>query len=253
MSNPLELLKLSAEGNFFRLRGNPYPGRGMVVGMGVSRPHLVQVYWIMGRSANSRNRIFVRGKDGRLFTEPVDASLVKEASLIIYNAMREVRHNGITFAIVSNGSQTDDVADGYAKDEGLEHSMHWNTYEPDNPNFTPRITASCYWLRKNHPVIRMAILRKSPWSDVCDRHLYEINDVSPGFGYCLHTYMGEGKPLPPFQGEPYIVPLYGDANLIANNFWEALDADNRVALAVKVIPNAGPSEMVIINKFSKAA
>ncbi len=246
-------LKREAVDNLRGLGRKTYPGRGAIAGLDETGRNLVQVYWIMGRSDNSRNRVFTPGKNGLLFTDPVDPSTVKDPHLVLYNAMREVSCDKIAFAIVSNGSQTDHVAEGYLDGKGLEHSMHWDTHEPDTPNYTPRITAVSYWLRKR-PNIRMALLRKSPWGKLCDRHLFEISDVGRGFGYCFHTYADDGDPLPPFRGEPYLVPLLGDAEWIAETYWGALDPDNRVSLAVKMIPRGkGPSKTSIINKFQKAA
>jgi hypothetical protein len=248
-------LQLRAKANFLRLSKNQYPGRIIIAGLDETGKNLVQGYAIMGRSENSRNRVFGRER-GRLFTEAADPSKVKDPSLIIYNAMCEVRNNDITYAVVSNGSQTDAIVKGYENDQSFHVSIRDPIiYEPDHPNFTPRISASCYWPRPPHdsePVVEMSLLRKSPWSDKCDRHFYKINGFGPGFGYCLTTYSGDGSPLPSFQGEPYLLPLLGDVRSIADIFWEALNADNRVSLAVKFIPKTGPSEeIVIINKYSK--
>jgi hypothetical protein len=237
-----------AEVNFAALAANPYPGRGIVVGLDETGEQLVQVYWIMGRSENSRNRIF-RSEGGRLFTEAADPSKVKDPSLIIYNAMRETELGGITYAVVSNGKQTDAVADGYAEDQTMHASLRRFSYEPDEPNFTPRITASCRWEHDN-PIIKISLLRMSLFNGDCSRHLFEINGVGKGFGHCITTYSGDGKPLPAFQGEPYVLPLCGDAETMAHTFWDAaLDADNRVAIAVKLIPKNGPSMTHIINKL----
>jgi len=238
-----------AQENLDKLKNNRYVGRGFIVGLTESG-ELVQVYWIMGRSENSRNRIFTEGADGLLFTEVADPSKVKDPSLIIYNAMCEVRHGGITYAVVSNGSQTDDVAEGYAEDRRMEESLQRYSYEPDAPNFTPRITAACYWRNGGTPITRMSLIRKSSDSPLCDRLFFDYS-VSHGFGRCLTTYMGDGDPLPAFKGEPRIIPLPGDAEMIKNMFWVALDCDNRVSLAVKTISKTGQSRIVIINQYSK--
>lgn len=247
-----ERLRLLAKANLFNLGGNPYPGRIIVAGLDETGENLAQVYAIMGRSQNSRNRIFAN-EGGRLYTEAADPSKVKDPSLIIYHAMREARGLNYTLYVVSNGHQTDGVANGYSRGENLYEVMRGWEYEPDKPNFTPRITATSLWLDDGAHIVEMALLRKSPWHEICNRHLYEINDIGPGFGYCITTYSGDGDPLPAFQGEPYLLPLRGNIRLIAENFWETLDPDNRVSLAVKFIPKNGPSETVIINKFSKVA
>ncbi|HQT82770.1 MAG TPA: IMP cyclohydrolase [Candidatus Paceibacterota bacterium] len=252
----------AAESNLSELRKNLYPGRLIIAGLNDSGKCLIQVYAILGRSENSRNRV-LEADEGRLFTETADPSKVKDPSLIIYNAMDETLMPDDTAAyVVSNGHQTDHVRQAYFNGETFNGAMQSSEpepgkqnvteYEPDKPNFTPRITAVSSWV-KGKPRIEMGILRKSPWSDACDRHLYEMNDMGKGFGYCLTTYMGDGDPLPAFQGEPYLLPLGGDANFIAGTYWDALNADNRVSLAVKFIPKEGPPEIVIINKYSKVA
>lgn len=237
----MKRLKLFADANLLALSENPYPGRGIIVGLDETGKSLAQVYWIMGRSENSRSRVF-GCEGGRLFTEPTNPKSVKDITLTIYNAMRTARD----CAVVSNGHQTDDVAE-----KGMGLLRHYS-YEPDSPNFTPRITACSYWNREQK-VWRtvMSILRRSPWGDACDRHLYEFGDIGPGFGYCMTTYEGDGNPLPAFQGEPYLLPLRGDAPAMAAELWGALNADNRVSLAVKFIPKDGPSHITFINKYEK--
>lgn len=250
-ANTPESLAILADANLFTLGGNSYPGRGIVVGLDETGNNLVQVYWIMGRSENSRNRIFST-EGGRLFTEAAHPSKVKDPSLIIYNAMFEVAdQQGETISVVSNGHQTDDVAEGFLRGQSFYEVMRDWSYEPDKPNFTPRITATSSWLGDNETLVEIALLRKSPWSDACDRHLYEINDIDESFGYCLTTYSGDGDPLPSFHGEPYLLSLRGDADQIAGTFWEVLNAENRVSLAVKFIPKIGASRITIINKYSK--
>lgn len=248
----MEIVKQIASANFAALAENPYPGRIIIAGLDETGKNLVQVYVIMGRSENSRNRVF--GCEGkRLFTEAADPSKVKDPSLIIYNAMDQAVYGEFTIHVVSNGHQTDDVVSSYRRRRGLHETMHAWSYEPDSPNFTPRITASSYWSSlKRKPVIRMSLLRKSQWSAECDRHFFQKNDVGAGYGYCLTTYRGDGSPLPPFRGEPYLLPLRGDAQSIAQTYWEALNADNRVSLAVKFIPEHGASgTTTIINKYEK--
>lgn len=245
----LLLLQLQAKANFARFSENPYPGRIIIAGLDESGENLVQLYAIMGRSENSRNRVFST-EGSRLFTEAADPAKVKDPSLIIYNAMLEEDDQIDRTAVVSNGHQTDSVTEGLLLGRNLEDLMYDWVYEPDKPNYTPRITATSTWLEDGIS-IDMSILRKSPFSDACDRHLYEINDVGRGFGYCFHTYSGDGDPLPAFRGEPYLVPLLGDMNNIANAYWEALNVDNRVSLAVKFIPKKGESKLIIVNQYSK--
>ncbi len=243
----LEMLEL-ARANLENLRRNPYPGQGIIVGRDGSGENRVQVYWIMGRSENSRNRVF--GQDletGRVFTEAVDPAKVKDPSLIIYNAMMEWND----CFVVSNGEQTDFVINAFVRNWTLFDAMYSTSYEPDAPNYTPRISAVCF-ARSGH--FQMAINRKSPWSEACDRHLYCFGKVQRGFGFCLTTYSGDGSPLPAFQGEPYPLLLKGDNNIkeVTGILWDVLNPENRVALAVKFINrDSGKSTIEIINKYAK--
>lgn len=251
MNTTINRLELQAQVALYKLSINPYPGRGIIVGLDETGQNLVQVYWIMGRSENSRNRVFSFDTDGRLYTEAADPSKVKDPSLIIYDAMLETCHQGVMYTVVSNGKQTNDVVSGYEENQSMYFSLQGHTYEPDAPNFTPRITASCYW-RNDMPNLKMVMLRKSSFDDACDRFLYEFGSVSPGFGHCITTYMDDGNPLPAFQGEPYLLPLPGDIEMVKNMFWIKLDPDNRVSLAVKFIPRSGLSSITVINQYSKA-
>ena len=159
--------------------------------------------------------------------------------------MREAR----AYAVLSNGHQTDQVTQ-----KGMLALRRYQ-YEPDVPNFTPRITACSFdegqdgHGREWRTVV--SILRKSPWCDACERHQYEYSDIARGLGYCMTTYSGDGKPLPAFQGEPYLLSLVGDAPAVAGKLWGALNAENRVSLAVKFIPRIGASHIHIINKYEK--
>jgi IMP cyclohydrolase len=237
--------------NLEALRANPYPGRGIVIGMDEKGENLIQVYWIMGRSANSRNRVFAKNDSGRVFTEAADPTKVKDPSLIIYNAMREDRNK--IYYVVSNGDQTDTVMDKYATDRrSLGTTLLRRQYEPDAPNFTPRITALLD--RGCCCIAQVSILRKSRSDDSCERITFEYESFAPGFGFCVTTYLGDGDPLPSFRGEPYPVPLAGDAEEITRTYWDALDPENRVSLAVKTIHiKTGVSSVCLQNKYEKVA
>jgi hypothetical protein len=239
-------IKRLAQANLDALRSNPYPGRGIVVGLDQSGKYLVQVYWIMGRSENSRNRIFEADNEtGRLYTEAADATKMKDPSLVIYNAMRE---RGPHF-IVSNGDQTDTVAESPAP-LLLNVALRGRKYEPDAPNFTQRISATSS-LSKGRPYIQMVILRKSLFGEQCDRFLYEYTP-HPGFGHCITTYAGDGDPLPAFCGDPLLMPLAAGLKEVAEAYWQALDEANRVSLAVKFIEiGNGRSDIHIINKYNQ--
>lgn len=249
-------MKKQAEANLAVLTRKSYVGRGIIVGLNETGENLVQLYFVEGRSAKSRNPVFgYDDKDGRVFTEIADQSLLEEGedtSLILYNALcDEIVFGKNVRAIVSNGCQTNDVWQGYLNCRDLHTTMNEYDYEPDAPNFTPRITAVSFWSKEGIPHAEMSILRKSPWSDACDRNLYEFNDIGRGFGHCVTTYSGDGDPLPSFRGEPYMVPLDGSIYDIANTYWNALDPDNVVSLAVKFIPRCGRPKVLIRNKYQK--
>ncbi len=244
--------KALAGNNILALAMNPYPGRGFVVGLDETGEYLAQVYWIMGRKPNSRNRVFKSDETGRLYTEPADSSKVEDPSLIIYNAMREIRATSKRY-IVSNGDQTDTVVDemGFFGCPSLDLALRERQYEPDPPNFTPRITAMSELFRDGSNRLEISVLRKSLFGDGCDRYAYVLGAV-PGFGYCVTTYTGDGDPLPSFSGDPMLMPLVGGIGVIAADYWEALDKDNRVSLAVKMIEiSGGRSEIRIINKYAQ--
>jgi len=230
--------------NLHGLLDNPYPGRGIIMGRNPDG-NLVQIYWVMGRSESSRNRVLetIPDKHGWLRTNIAKQDGYKgDPSLLIYNAMAEERN----YYVVSNGTQTDAVI---ANDniDALEYD-NWE-YEPDNPNFTPRITGVIRYKSGNLISMRMMILRKSPFGDKCDRWGISFGEVAPGFGYFISTYQGDGNPLPSFHGEPLLMPInHTDPAEIAQMYWSALNKDNRVSLAVKIIPPDGPSKIQIINR-----
>jgi hypothetical protein len=236
-----------AQANFAELNRNPYPGRGIVAGLDNTGKFLVQIYWIMGRSANSRNRVFRVDRDtGRLYTEAAEKAKMTDPSLVIYNAMRE---RGPHF-IVSNGDQTDTVAESPLPSLYLNAALQERQYEPDAPNFTPRITATSTW-DKDQPCVQMSILRKSAFGNACDRMHYAYTP-HPGFGHCITTYSGDGSPLPPFRGDPLLMPLTGNIEEVAAAYWDALNEENRVSLVVKFIQNWSNQSVVrIINKYSQ--
>jgi len=240
-------LKANAYENLWKLQRNPYPGRGIIMGLDESGKYLVQVYWIMGRSENSRNRIFVTEEKGIVKTEAADPAKVKDPSLIIYIAMAEEYPGRYA---VSNGHQTKDAV-RFESLDGLKNISEnaWR-YEPDSPNFTPRITAVFRPRFMGSQIAEISILKKSLFGSECIQNLYKIPITEPGFGYCIHTYNGDGDPLPSFSGDPYVLPLEGDIKDIAEKIWMNLDKENRVSLAVKFIDVRTPnSETYVINKY----
>jgi hypothetical protein len=215
------------------LEANPYPGRGLVVGREPDGAWL-QVYWVMGRSANSRNRVFV-AEGATLRTEPHDPSAVEDPSLILYEAMLEA--DGAH--VVSNGDQTRTIRDALAAGGSFEAALATREREPDAPNYTPRISGLLD-LRGGEPHLALSWL-KANLADRSrtDRAYFRPAPPPPGLGLGLTTYRGDGHPLPPFEGEPLWLPLEGDADAVLERYWAALDRENRVALAVKRIPSGG--------------
>jgi IMP cyclohydrolase len=236
-----------AEQSFHRhIRSNTYPGRGLVIGRSSVTDAWLQIYWIMGRSAHSQNRRFVvEGTSMR--TEPVDKSLVEDPSRIIYEAMHELP--GIY--LVTNGNQTQTLIDTLQAGGTFDGALATREREPDAPHYTPRISGM---LRPNSPLgpIALSILKANRADpERTDRYTYRPAPPPPGLGYCLTTYVGDGKPLPSFTGEPPLVPCPGTKDEVLDVYWSALDNKNRIALAVKEIPSDGsPSQIVIRNRFA---
>lgn len=240
----------TAAENLMRLRHNPYPGRGIVVGQDESG-NIVQIYWIMGRSENSRNRVFAHDDRGKLWTEPADPSKVKDPSLIIYTAMNQFQSSRCH--VVSNGQQTDDMNNIWLYKRGILDELDNWQYEPDDPNFTPRITAACS-VGDGEARAEIVVLRRSIAGDHCERLYYHYPKLINGYGYCVTTYQGDGDPLPSFRGEPYLLPLEGSPMKILELYWDSLNHENRVAIALKLInPLTGESVITTINRYNKVA
>jgi len=226
------------------LRDNPYPGRGIVVGRADDGFRIV--YFIMGRSENSRNRRFV-AEGGTLRTEPVDLAKVVDPSLIIYEAMLELPR----LSIVSNGDQTRTIRDAIAAGGSFEGALATREREPDAPNYTPRISAMLDG-RGDRPQLALSILKASPFDpQATDRFFVRPALPAVGYGLCLTTYRGDGSPLPSFEGEPKVMPCAGSAHELLDHYWQVLDADNRVSLAVKSIPPRGELiELAVRNRHT---
>jgi len=233
--------------NFLEILNNhPYPGRGIMLGKTADGKKSVVVYFIMGRSENSRNRIFELTEDG-IRTKAFDESKMTDPSLIIYHPVRKVGDE----LIVTNGDQTDTVRDGVLAGEIFAQSLRKRTFEPDGPNWTPRISGI---LHKDGSYA-LSIL-KSANGDASSNRRYFFGYENPiaGQGHFIHTYQENAEPLPSFYGEPreVIVPNT-DANNLANEVWNALNADNKVSLFVRCIEiESGEEDTVIINKHQEA-
>ncbi|MBN2585483.1 inosine monophosphate cyclohydrolase [Patescibacteria group bacterium] len=242
-----------AKKNFLALGANPYPGRGIVVGIDGAGYYLVLIYWLMGRSDNSRNRALAKGKEwGSLYTVPANPDrMITDPSLTIYQAMGE-RADGVY--VVSNGVQTETVLCEYRESFDLGDILRRKyQYEPDAPNFTPRITAVCA-LGCDDLKVSMSILRRSLFTDACDQEIYcyeGFGAFGAGYGRCITTYNGDGNPLPAFDSKPLLVPI-GLVSIeeIGRGYWDNLNTENRIALAVKKVDlKSGVSETHIINRY----
>lgn len=237
----MEIYSVSRIGEL--LKGNTYPGRGIIVGKSPDGNNVVTAYFIMGRSANSRNRIFTV-KDGEVFTEPFDSSKVVDPSLIIYAAVRKYGNN----LIVTNGNQTDTIVDGLMIGKSFSESLESRGFEPDSPNWTPRISAiasldSCDFS------YQMSILKSlDAAGSACSRYTFSYSSSS-GLGHFIHTYVCDGNPIPTFQGEPERVVIGNDIDSYTDEIWDALDEQNRISLYVR-FTNLKTNEYLdrIINK-----
>ena len=237
----IELIKELAARNFSRhISENAYPGRGIVLGRNHENSWIV-IYWIMGRSLNSRNRIFTHG-NGILCTEVADLSIVEDPSLIIYNAMRDLDD----CIVISNGNHTDTICKGLEKGKSFYTTLHSEKHEPDDPNYTPRISGI---IMREEGSMALSIISKSDFSDEQSEHrFYRYNYIAQGYGYCLTTYMGDGNPLPSFKGDPLLLPLEGNAEKIANFYWQELNQDNRISIAVRELTQTGEDRLKFINR-----
>ena len=208
-----------------KLSTNAYPGRGIVLGVTPDGKNAVAAYFIMGRSVNSRNRVFVEEKDG-IRTEAYDPALMKDPHLIIYHPVREAG-NGL---IVTNGDQTDTIWEYLAKGESWEAALRTRMFEDDGPNWTPRISG----IQAGNGSYKMSILKAAdPEGNNCARFFWEY-PTTAGLGHFLHTYVCDGNPvIPTFQGEPERVALCDDIDAFTAELWDNLNADNKISLFVR--------------------
>ncbi len=226
-----------------RISGNPYVGRGIVIGKSADGKKAATAYFIMGRSANSRNRVFTV-KNGEVFTEPFDASKVEDPSLIIYAALRSLDNR----LIVTNGDQTDTIYDGVVTGKSFSKSLESREFEPDAPNFTPRISGMLTFADDNF-VYEMSILKSldEDGSD-CARYTFSYPSKA-GLGHFIHTYVTDGNPIPTFQGEPERVAIPDSIDEFADEIWTNLDKNNKISLYVRYTDlTDGSYEEKLINK-----
>ena len=225
------------------IKGNSYVGRGIIIGKTPDGRKAVSAYFIMGRSANSRNRVFVE-RDDAVFTEPFDSSKVEDPSLIIYAAVREYENK----LIVTNGDQTDTIYDFIKEGKCFNSALQTREFEPDAPNFTPRISGMLTF-EDNDFTYKMSILKSADEKgSACNRYFFSYKPLA-GLGHFIHTYVCDGNPIPTFQGEPERIATSDDIEEFTNTLWEALDADNKISLYVRYTNlENGDTESMLINK-----
>ncbi len=226
------------------LKNNAYPGRGIVIGKTTDGTKAVTAYFIMGRSANSRNRVFVTEGEG-IRTEAFDPSKLEDPSLIIYAPVRVLGNK----TIVTNGDQTDTIYDGMDKQLTFEQSLRSREFEPDAPNYTPRISGVMH-IENGKYNYAMSILKSNNGNpDACNRYTFAYENPVAGEGHFIHTYMHDGNPLPSFEGEPKWVKIEGDIDSFGDMVWNSLNEENKVSLFIRFIDIAtGRYETKIYNK-----
>lgn len=223
---------------------NAYPGRGIVIGKSPNGKYAVTAYFIMGRSGNSRNRVFVEEGKG-IRTEAFDPSKLEDPSLIIYAPVRVLGNK----TIVTNGDQTDTIYEGMDKQLTFEQSLRSREFEPDGPNYTPRISGIMH-VENGGYNYAMSILKSNNGNpDACNRYTFAYENPVAGEGHFIHTYMHDGNPLPSFEGEPKLVGMMDDMATFTDMVWNSLNEENKVSLFVRYINiETGEYETAIVNK-----
>lgn len=212
------------------LKNNAYPGRGIVIGRSMDGKKAVTAYFIMGRSSNSRNRVFAAEGEG-IRTEAFDASKLEDPSLIIYAPVRVLG----TRTIVTNGDQTDTIYDGLKAGMTFEQSLRNREFEPDAPNYTPRISGVME-VENGEYHYAMSILKSNNGSPAgCNRYTFAYENPAAGEGHFIHTYKCDGDPLPSFEGEPKLIEIPDDMDAFTDMLWNSLNEDNKVSLFVRYI------------------
>ena len=226
------------------LKNNAYPGRGIILGKSADGKKAVAAYFIMGRSENSRNRVFVEEGEG-IRTQAFDPSKLTDPSLIIYAPVRVLGNK----TIVTNGDQTDTIYEGMNDQLTFEQSLRSREFEPDAPNYTPRISGVMH-VEKGGYNYAMSILKSNNGNpDSCHRFTFSYKNPAAGEGHFIHTYMHDGNPLPSFEGEPKLVSIPDDIDVFAELLWNSLNEENKVSLFVRYIDiETGAYETKIVNK-----
>ena len=235
----MKMLNIATE-----LQENAYPGRGIIIGRSADGSKAVTAYFIMGRSENSRNRVFVVDGEG-IRTQAFDESKLVDPSLIIYAPVRVLGNK----TIVTTGDQTDTIYDGMDKQLTFEQSLRCREFEPDGPNYTPRISGVMH-VENGQYSYAMSILKSNNGDpSSCNRYTYAYENAKAGEGRFIHTYMHDGNPLPSFEGEPKLISIPDDMDAFTDMLWNSLNEDNKVSLFVRYIDIAtGTYETKIINK-----
>lgn len=235
----MELLSIEQE-----LKSNAYPGRGIIIGTSADGKKAVTAYFIMGRSENSRNRIFVEDGDG-IRTQAFDPSKLTDPSLIIYAPVRVLGNK----TIVTNGDQTDTIYELMDKQQTFEQALRTREFEPDGPNFTPRISGIMH-VEKGSYNYAMSILKTDHADpETCNRYTFAYSNPKKGEGRFIHTYKENINPLPSFEGEPKRVKIEGDIDAFTNMIWNSLNEENKVSLFTRFIDiETGAVESRIVNK-----
>ena len=235
----MKMLSLEQE-----LKGNAYPGRGIVIGKSEDGKYAVTAYFIMGRSENSRNRVFVTEGEG-IRTQAYDPSKLTDPSLIIYAPVRVLGKE----TIVTNGDQTDTVYEGVSKGLTFEQSLRSREFEPDAPNYTPRISGMLT-VENGRFDYQMSILKSNNGNPAaCNRYTFSYENPVAGEGHFIHTYLCDGNPLPSFEGEPKLVAIQDDIEIFTELLWNSLNEENKVSLFVRYIDiETGKYETKSVNK-----
>ena len=226
------------------LQNNSYPGRGIIIGKSPNGKYAVTAYFIMGRSENSRNRVFVTEGEG-IRTEAFDPSKLSDPSLIIYAPVRVLGNK----TIVTNGDQTDTIYELMDKQQTFEQALRTREFEPDAPNYTPRISGVMH-VENGTYGYQMSILKSNNGDpSQCNRYTFSYDNCVAGEGHFIHTYMHDGNPLPSFEGEPKLVEIPDDIDAFTELLWSSLNEDNKVSLFTRYIDIAtGKYETRIVNK-----
>lgn len=226
------------------LSSNSYPGRGIVIGKSADGKYAVTAYFIMGRSVNSRNRIFIEDGEG-IRTQAFDPAKLSDPSLVIYAPVRVLGNK----TIVTNGDQTDTIYELMDKQQTFEQALRTREFEPDAPNYTPRISGILH-IENGAFNYAMSILKSNQGNpDACCRYTFAYEKPAAGEGHFIHTYMGDGEPLPSFEGEPTWIELAGEIDTFTEAIWRSLNEENKVSLFVRYIDLAtGKYETRIVNK-----